>query len=113
MLLVKLCMLLINFFKRQWLGTILIIIFIVSTFVLNSEEKELLQKEKQLSLKIKNLEKKDKESAKRIDSLSKQDVKIVRDIRIVKETEYEELHIVDSLPISGLQKYFTDRYPQR
>jgi hypothetical protein len=85
----------------------------VSTFVLNSEEKELLQKEKQLSLKIKNLEKKDKESAKRIDSLSKQDVKIVRDIRIVKETEYEELRIVDSLPISGLQKYFTDRYPQR
>ena len=106
-------MLLINFFKRQWLGTILIIIFIVSTFVLNSEEKELLQKEKELSLKIKNLEEKDHESAKVIDSLSNVDVKIVKDIQIVKEIEHEELHIIDSLPISGLQKYFTDKYPQR
>lgn len=113
MLLVKLCMLLINFFKRQWLGTILIIIFIVSIFVLNSEEKELLQKEKQLSLKIKNLEKKDKESAKRIDSLSNADVKVVKEIQTVNQVVYEELHIIDSLPISGLQKYFTDRYPQR
>lgn len=102
-----------NFFKRQWLGTILILIYIVSTFVLNSEEKELLQKEKELSLKIKNLEEKDHASAKRIDSLSNIDVKIVKEIQTVKQTEYEELHIIDSLPISGLQQFFTDRYPQR
>ena len=56
---------------------------------------------------------KDHESAKLIDSLSKIDTVIVNKIKTIKQKEYVQIKVIDSLPISGLQKFFSDRYPQR
>jgi hypothetical protein len=59
------------------------------------------------------LEKKDHKSAKIIDSLSKIDTVIVNRIKTIKQKEYVQIKIIDSLPVSGLQKYFTDRYEEK
>jgi hypothetical protein len=84
-------------------------------FTLHSQQKNsvLLEQTKNLEIQISELEKKDHESAKIIDSLSKIDTVIVNKIKTIKQKEYVQIKVIDSLPISGLQKYFSDRYPQR
>ena len=63
-----------------------------------------------LENKILVLNEKDHKSSIIIDSLSRIDTLIVNKIKIIKQKEYVQIRIVDSLPISGLQKYFSDKY---
>jgi hypothetical protein len=101
-----------NFIKRQWLSVILIAIYVVLTLISNQEKKELLQKEKELSLKIQFLEAKDHEYAKKIAELSKVDTVYLDSIKIVKIKGDEKISSVANIPASKLQEYFTDRYPE-
>lgn len=99
-----------NYLKEQYLAVIITVIWLF--FTLHSQQKTnvLLEKTKKLEGKIIYLEEKDHEAAKLIDSLSKIDTVIVNRIKTIKEKEYVQIRIIDSLPVSGLQKYFTDRY---
>jgi hypothetical protein len=99
-----------NYLREQYLAVIITVIWIF--FTLHSQEKTsiLLEQTKQLEGKIINLEQKDHEASKLIDSLSKIDTVIVNRIKTIKEKEYVQIKIIDSLPISELQKYFTNRY---
>jgi hypothetical protein len=101
-----------KFFKEQWLGSILIIVWIISVFIYQHKRNELLNKAYILETKIKELEKKAKVELKSVDSLKTIDTIIVTRIKIIKQKEYEEIRVIDSLPISGLQSYFTERYPK-
>ena len=101
-----------KFFKEQWLGSILIIVWLISIFIYQDKKNELLSKSYVLETKIKDLEKKAKAELKSIDSLKNIDTIIVTRIKIIKQKEYEKIRIIDSLPISGLQSYFTERYPK-
>lgn len=101
-----------KFFREQWLGGILIIVWLISIFMYQNKKNELLNKAYILEAKIKNLEKKASAELKSIDSLKTIDTLIVTRIKIIKQKEYEEIRIIDSLPISGLQSYFTERYPK-
>jgi predicted nucleic acid-binding protein len=101
-----------KFFKEQWLGSILIIVWIISVFIYQHKRNELLNKAYILETKIKELEKKAKVELKSVDSLKAIDTIIVTRIKIIKQKEYEEIRVIDSLPISGLQSYFTERYPK-
>lgn len=101
-----------KFFKEQWLGSILIIVWLISIFIYQDKKNELLSKAYVLETKIKDLEKKAKAELKSIDSLKNIDTIIVTRIKIIKQKEYEKIRIIDSLPISGLQSYFTERYPK-
>ena len=76
----------------------------------DKEIKRLEDKAKEMQLVIKDLEEKDHASALLIDSLSKVDTVLLTKIKLIKEKEYETIRIIDSMPISGLQKYFTGRY---
>ena len=102
-----------NYLREQYLAVIITVIWIF--FTLHSQQKNsvLLEQTKNLEIQILELEKKDHASAKVIDSLSKIDTLIVNRIKIIKQKEYVQIKVIDSLPISGLQKYFSDRYPQR
>ena len=102
-----------NYLREQYLAVIITVIWIF--FTLHSQQKNsvLLEQTKNLEIQILELEKKDHASAKIIDSLSKIDTLIVNRIKIIKQKEYVQIKVIDSLPISGLQKYFSDRYPQR
>lgn len=101
-----------KFFKEQWLGSILIIVWIISIFIYQHKRNELLSKAYVLEAKVKELEKKAKVELKSVDSLKTIDTIIVTRIKIIKQKEYEEIRVIDSLPISGLQSYFTERYPK-
>ena len=102
-----------NYLREQYLAVIITVIWIF--FTLHSQQKNsvLLEQTKNLEIQILELEKKDHASAKIIDSLSKIDTLIVNRIKIIKQKEYVQIKVIDSLPVSGLQKYFSDRYPQR
>jgi hypothetical protein len=101
-----------KFFKEQWLGSILIIVWLISVFIYQNKKNELLNKAYDLETKVKELQKKAKIELKDVDSLKTIDTIIVTRIKIIKQKEYEKIRIIDSLPVSGLQSYFTERYPK-
>ena len=101
-----------KFFKEQWLGSILIIVWLISVFIYQDKKNELINKAYLLETRIKELESKAKIELKDVDSLKTIDTTIVTRIKIIKQKEYEKIRIIDSLPISGLQSYFTERYPK-
>ena len=103
----------INYLKEQYLAVIITVIWIF--FILHTQQKTtvLLEKTKKLESKILVLEEKDHESSRIIDSLSRVDTLIVNRIKIIKQKEYVQIRIIDSLPVSGLQRYFTDRYEKK
>lgn len=99
--------------EKQWLAIVVAALWLF-TYTANQEKNNaLLEQTKNLEIQILDLEKKDHASAKIIDSLSKVDTVIVNKIKTIKQKEYVQVKVIDSLPISGLQKYFSDRYPQR
>ena len=102
-----------NYLREQYLAVIITVIWLF--FTLHSQYKTdvLLEQAKELEGKIIYLEQKDHEAAKVIDSLSKIDTVIVNRIKTIKEKEYVQIKVIDSLPVSGLQRYFTDRYSEK
>ena len=99
--------------EKQWLAVVVAALWLFSYTANQEKNNVLLEQTKNLEIQISELEKKDHESAKIIDSLSKIDTVIVNKIKTIKQKEYVQIKIIDSLPISGLQKYFSDHYPQR
>ena len=102
-----------NYLREQYLAVIITVIWLFFTLYSQQKTDVLLEQTKQLESKITYLEQKDHEAAKVIDSLSKVDTVIVNRIKTIKEKEYVQIKIIDSLPVSGLQKYFTDRYEEK
>jgi hypothetical protein len=102
----------IKYLKDQYLAVIITVIFIF--FTLNNQNKNdiLIEKTKKLESDILVLEEKAKESTTIIDSLSKIDTVIVNRIKTIKQKEYVQIRIIDSLPTNKLQSYFTDRYKE-
>jgi hypothetical protein len=102
-----------NYLREQYLAVIVIVIWIF--FTLHSQQKTavLLEQTKKLERNILVLEEKDHESSRIIDSLSRVDTLIVNRIKIIKQKEYVQIRIINSLPVSGLQSFFTDRYSEK
>ena len=63
-----------------------------------------------LKAKILQSEKKVIELKKNVDTITLIVEKKVNKIKYLKKTEYVKIKMVDSMPISSVQKYFTDRY---
>jgi len=99
-----------NFIKNQWLAGVIIIIWIIASLHSNMNNDKLLDEANHLKVEVDSLQNISAQKAKQIDSLSKVDTVIVDKIKTIKEKEYVEKRIIDSLPISGLQQFFTDRY---
>jgi hypothetical protein len=102
-----------NYLREQYLAVIITVIWLFFTLYAQQKNAHLLEQTKELEGKIIYLEQKDHETAKVIDSLSKIDTVIVNRIKTIKQKEYVQIRIIDSLPVSGLQQYFTDRYPEK
>jgi hypothetical protein len=101
-----------NSLEKQWLA---IVVAAVWLFVYSANKEKiniLLEQTSILEGKIDILEVKATQSTKIIDSLSRTDSLIVNRIKIIKEKEYVQIKVIDSLPISGLQQFFSDRYPE-
>lgn len=102
-----------NYLRDQYLAVVIIVMWIL--FMLHNQNKNsiLVEQVKELERGIVILKERDHESSRIIDSLSKVDTLIVNRIKTIKEKEYVQIRIVDSLPVSGLQQYFSDNYPKR
>lgn len=100
----------VNYLKEQYLAVIILVLWLF--FTLHNQQKTavLLEQTKKLEREILVLNEKDHESSRIIDSLSRVDTLIVNRIKIIKQKEYVQIKIIDSLPISGLQQYFSDNY---
>jgi len=100
-----------DFLRDQWLalGIIILLIFIQ----IHSDAKiDIYQKViEKLEIEIEQYKKTDKELKYMIDSLSSIERDVVKEIQTIKEKEYVQIKVVDSMPISELQQFFTDRYP--
>ena len=99
-----------NFLKDQWFSLIIIAVLLFmqmeSDKTVAIYETQLVELKKELELyKIK-----DRNLIKKIDSLSSIDKEIVEKIKIIKQKEYVQVKMVDSIPVSELQQFFTDRY---
>jgi hypothetical protein len=99
-----------SFVKNQWLAFVLLAIYLFSYMLNRQEESKLEQENKMLISEINALEKESDKNSVKIDSLKKVDIVYVDKIKVVKETLIKELHILDSLPHNGIEKYFADRY---
>jgi len=100
----------INFFKNQWFS--LAIIFLLIFMQIKSDE-SIAQYEIQLNElqeKLDYYKANDLKLKYSIDSLSTLDKEVIEKIRVIKEKEYVQVKVVDSMPISKLQQFFTDRY---
>ncbi len=100
----------INFFKNQWFS--LAIIFLLIFMQIKSDE-SIAQYEIQLDElqeKLDYYKANDLKLKYSIDSLSTLDKEVIEKIRVIKEKEYVQVKVVDSMPISKLQQFFTDRY---
>ena len=102
-----------NYLKNQWLAAIIIVVWIYFTIYNQQKNTILIEQTKKLQDKILVLQKKDVESNRIIDSLSRIDTGIVTKIKTIKQKEYVQIKVIDSLPVSGLQQYFSDKYPKR
>lgn len=102
----------IDFIKSQWFGSVLIIVFIICS-IFNTEDMDEYKNERiKFNSKINSLELLAVKNKKLIDSLKEIDGVYVEKIKVIKQKEYEEIHIIDSLPANELQGYFTERYPE-
>lgn len=100
-----------TFLKEQWLTCVIIIVLVFMQ--VQADAKVAIYKEalKHLELKIEQYKKSDEELRYKIDSLSSLEKEVIREIETIKEKEYVQIKVVNSLPISELQQFFTDRYP--
>lgn len=102
----------ISFIKKQWFVVLIIVILIL--LQLKSDEKLTLYKYqiKELQEEITSLETKEVILQKNLDSLSTLDKEIEFKIKTIKQKEYVQVKTIDTLPISKLQKFFSERYPK-
>lgn len=101
-----------KFIKSQWLAFVLLFIWILSVVMYNHKKELLIKETKILDLKIDKLNSDISKYKIVIDSLKFVDTIIVTKIKTIKQKEYEKIRVIDSLPVSGLQSYFTERYPK-
>jgi hypothetical protein len=101
-----------NFVKSQWLAVVLIIVFIIYSIFNTADIAKYKEERSKFNSKIDSLELLADKNKKLIDSLKQIDGVFVEKIKVIKEKEYEEIHIIDSLPANELQGYFTERYPE-
>ena len=100
-----------NFIKNQWFGVLIILVLLFLNLQSQREISLYEEKLQEINDQIEIYEERDELLRIKIDSLSNVDEKVVEKIRTIKEKEYLQLKVVDDMPISELQDFFTERYP--
>ena len=101
-----------KFLEKHWFSILLIgvlcFVLFKSQSKINELEEEAIKIEKENEL----LELKVDESLERIKALSEQDTIYLDSIITIKEKLYVKIKTVDTMSISELQSFFTERYPE-
>lgn len=100
-----------TFVKKQWFAFFIIILLIFMQIQADAKVAIYEETLKQLQVKIEQYKKSDEKLKHKVDSLSSLEKDVIREIQTIKEKEYVQIKVVDSMHISELQQFFTDRYP--
>jgi hypothetical protein len=103
----------ISFLKNQWLGTILIILFILFLFYGIEKKNELLKEKQRLEKEIEVLEQKEQLHWSKLDSLKISESTIIQKEKTLIQLQHDTNKIIDTIAFSELQKYFTNRYNKK
>jgi len=101
-----------SFIKSQWLSVVLVVVFIIYSIINTAKMAKYKEERYKFNNKINSLELLADKNKKLIDSLKQIDGVYVEKIKVIKQKEYEEIRIIDSLPSNELQGYFSERYPE-
>lgn len=102
-----------NFIKQQWLGSFLIVLFILFLLYGIKENSDLKKEKQQLEKEIEQLEIKEKLHWYKLDSLKINESTIIKKEKILIQIQRDTIKVIDTMSVSELQKYFTDRYNQK
>jgi len=103
----------ISFLKNQWLGSILIILFILFLFYGIEKKNELLKEKQRLEKEIELLEERENLHWNKLDSLKSDNKIIIQKEKTLIQLQHDTIKIIDTIAFSELQRYFTDRYYQK
>ena len=102
-----------DFMKKQWLGTALALLIIIFYFWTDNKTQVLLQKSKELEKEVEKLEKTKKQTLTKIDSLSKLDKEVEYRIEVITKKGNDKILSIDTLTVDELQEYFTKEYQDK
>jgi hypothetical protein len=102
-----------KFFKGQWLGSILIVLFILFLLYGIRQNDELMKERQRLEKDIELLEQREESHWDKLDSLKMTENTIIQKEKIFIKIQHDTIKIIDSMSVSELQSYFTDRYNQK
>jgi hypothetical protein len=101
-----------KFIKEQWLGSILIVLFILFLLHGIGKNNELKKEKEALEKEIEVLEQKELLHWYKLDSLKVSENTIIKKEKILIQIQHDTIKVIDTMSISELQGYFTDRYNQ-
>jgi len=101
-----------NFIKQQWLGSILIVLFILFLLYGIGKNNELKKEKERLEKDIELLEQKELLHWYKLDSLKVSESTIIQKEKTLIQIQHDTIKVIDTMSISELQEYFTDRYHQ-
>jgi len=101
-----------KFIKQQWLGSILIVLFFLFLFYGIEQNSELKKEKEALEKDIEVLEQKELLHWYKLDSLKVSESTIIKKEKILIQIQHDTIKVIDTMSISELQGYFTDRYHQ-
>jgi hypothetical protein len=103
----------VKFIKEQWLGSILIVVFILFLLYGIGKNSELKKEKEALEKDIEMLEQKELLHWYKLDSLKITENTIIQKEKTLIQIQHDTIKVIDTMSISELQKYFTDRYNQK
>ena len=100
----------INFFKTHIYSIIIIGVLLFFLMTPVKKNNKLLKKIDSLEKLNVHNDKKVNTLLLKIDSLSNIEQKVVKEIEVIFKNQKDEINKVDTMPISELQQFFTNRY---
>jgi hypothetical protein len=101
-----------KFIKNNWFSILLIGILVYVLLHAQKQNEELVKQVKGLESLNKELVEQSNVYLNQIDSLSSIDAEIIEVIKYIKIKEDEATAAVDTMSVSDLQSYFSERYPE-
>lgn len=102
-----------NFIKQQWLGSFLIVLFILFLLYGIKENSDLKKEKQQLEKEIEQLEIKEKLHWDKFEELELGRNTIIEKQKTLIKIQNDTIKIIDTIAFSELQKFFSERYNQK
>ena len=103
----------INFVKNQWLAFILLFLSILYFLYSQNEMSHLEEQKETLEKRVEALNKKELQCWQQLDHLYVERKTLIQKEKILIQKEYDTIKSVDTMSISELQSFFSNRYNKK